>query len=813
MSNFPFRLDTGFLSARYSRSQRMLIFALAAVASLLLAYLEYRLPALFLAPIATLVVVVTQAVGGFVVGVATAGATAFVFGAAEELARRGKVDGHVVGDVVPLLIAYLLVAILLEFIRRQSAALNENRTRLQSYELTQTRAELAEADARYRAVGESIPFGIWHCDADGHVTYMSDSFLGLVGMTIVETAKGGWMERVLPEDSQRIAEAWRNRADWGEIWEDEYRIVGADNQMYTILCRGRRIEDEKGNLAGWTGINLDISERARSREQLSFLAEAGRILSLSLDPSTTLERIAHLAVPRLADWCGVDVLQDDGEIRSLAVLHSDASKTDIARELRAYPQNADETRGLRKVLRTGESELYEDIPDELLVQAAIDDRQLWLLRELGMKSVTIVPLIARDRILGAISFVTAESGRRYGKDDLAFMELLARRAALAYDNARMYAREQRVADTLQRASLPTSLPQLPGVRLRATYLPGASESEIGGDWYDAFQLPDGKLAISIGDVAGKGLRAAVSMAAARQALRAAALEGSPPHEVLERVNKLLLHEATGMVTATFGCLDPVTLKFVFANAGHPPPLLTYPGESVHKLVARGLPLGLFADNHYTEESTQLRAGALLTFYTDGLIEYERNIINGESILADAVQAEGNAETPDPALAILRRVIFGVPNDDVAVLTVSVSAHPLEEVNVTTDATPASARVIRQALRRLALSVGLSDSRLFDLLVASGEAISNAIEHAYGIKDGTVCVHAHRDGDKIVVEIQDRGIWRPAQDSGRGRGLKLMRSLMDEVTIETNEKGTLVRLTMPLTEYVNDRSSNVSVSRV
>ncbi|HLW37918.1 MAG TPA: PAS domain-containing protein, partial [Candidatus Eremiobacteraceae bacterium] len=392
MPSFPFQVDAGFLGGSLSRSQRLLSIGLMAIAGLILAYFEYRLHNVLLAPLATLFVVGIQAVGGFYAGLATAGVMALIFAAAEEASLKGRLDSHLVADMLPLLVVYVLVAILLEFIRRQSQALNENRLRLQDFELTQTRGELAAADARYRAVGESIPFGIWHCDADGHVTYMSDSFLQLVGMTLDETAHGGWLRRVVPEDASRIQHAWRDRANWGELWEDEYHIIGADNQMYTILCRGRHIRDERGNVVGWTGINLDITERARAREQLSFLAEAGRVLSLSLDPSTTLERIASLAVPRIADWCAVDVVGEDGEVKSIAVLHADTSKTDIARELRAYPQQGDDSRGLRRVLRTGKPELYDNIPDEMLVQAARDERQLWLLRELGMRSAIIVPL-------------------------------------------------------------------------------------------------------------------------------------------------------------------------------------------------------------------------------------------------------------------------------------------------------------------------------------------------------------------------------------------------------------------------------------
>ncbi|MDQ6781571.1 MAG: SpoIIE family protein phosphatase [Candidatus Eremiobacteraeota bacterium] len=812
MSNFPFRIDTGFLSASFSRSQRVLIVAGTAIAALLLAYVDYRMPHIFLAPLATLGVLVIQAVAGLSGGVAAAISLAVLFTVAERLAVGLPLNGAGIIAVLPALVTYLLVALLLEFIRRQSATLSESELKLQSFELMQTKSELAEAESRYQAVGEALPFGIWHCGPDGHLTHMSDSFLKLVGMTLEQTVKGGWFARVVPEDADRIRAAWQGREAWGEVWEDEYRIIGADSKMYTLLCRGRRIVDDKGQLLGWTGINLDITERARAREQLSFLAEAGRVLSLSLDPATTLERIARLAVPRIADWCGVDILQEDGEIRSLAVLHADASKTDIARELRAYPQDDDETRGLRKVLKTGQSELYEEIPYELLVLAARDERQLYLLRQLGMKSVMIVPLIARDRILGAISFITAESGRRYGKDDLAFTEILSRRAALAYDNARMYAREQRVADTLQRASLPTSLPQLPGIRLRATYMPGASESEIGGDWYDAFQLPDGKLAVSIGDVAGKGLRAAVSMASARQAMRAAALEGEPPAGVLDRTNRLLLHENTGMVTAMFGILDPVSLTFDFSSAGHPPAMHGRPDQPLEKVASKGLPLGLFVDTRYVQQQVTLQQGSLLAFYTDGLVEFDRDVVSGEKLLAEAVQAEANGETPDPAVAIVRRLIFGVPKDDIAVLTVAISAQPLEAVDVTVEARPASARVLRQSLRRLALSIGLDESRTFDLLVAAGEAISNAIEHAYGIKDGSVRVRAAKEHDQLIVEVGDQGSWRPPQNNGRGRGLKLMRTLMQKVDIKSNEHGTTVRLAMPLSEYAYDRPGDVPASR-
>jgi anti-sigma regulatory factor (Ser/Thr protein kinase) len=504
-------------------------------------------------------------------------------------------------------------------------------------------------------------------------------------------------------------------------------------------------------------------------------------------------------------------LQDNGELQSVAVMHADPTKAELLREIRGYPQNPDRSRGVWNVIRTGESELYEVIDDQMLQGAAQDERHLALLRKAGMTSGTIVPLQARGTVLGVMTLVQAESGRTFTQDDVRFAEILAARAALAYDNARSYAKEQRVADTFQRASLPTTLPQLPGIRLHATYLPGGSESEVGGDWYDAFHLPNGQLAITIGDVAGKGLRAAVAMASTRPALRGCALEGLSPAHVLERVNQQLTYEGSGMVTALCGIFDPVKLEFTFATAGHPSPLIGQSGGRVERLAAKGLPLGLFSDSTYQETTVSLEPGSLLVCYTDGLIEFDHDIVEGEKILSEAVAGEMSVQTPDPSAAIVRRVILGAPQDDVAVLTLSISGRPLDHVNLSTNSAPSNARVIRQALRRFALSIGLDEGQTIDFLTASGEAISNVIEHAYGIDLGPLYVQAYRENNELVVRVSDHGEWRGRQRHGSGRGLPLMRALMQKVDVERGEKGTTVQLRMSLTEPSGDRSGTVSAT--
>src|SRR5215212_4329688 len=182
----------------------------------------------------------------------------------------------------------------------------------------------------------------------------------------------------------------------------------------------------------------DVTERKKNEEMQRFLAEAGASLSSSLDYRTTLAKMARLAVPYLADWCVVDILEEDGSLDQLTMTHQDPEKVALARELEErYPPDTDAPRGVAQVLRTGKSELISEISEPLMEEAARDVEHREILRRLGLKSYMIVPLIARGRTLGAISLVSAESGRRYGQAQLELAEELARRAALAVDNARL----------------------------------------------------------------------------------------------------------------------------------------------------------------------------------------------------------------------------------------------------------------------------------------------------------------------------------------------------------------------------------------
>jgi|GEM_PF-1655734 len=534
-----------------------------------------------------------------------------------------------------------------------------------------------------------------------------------------------------------------------------------------------------------------------ARRQLVFLAEAGELLASSLDHRTTVASIARLAVPTVADLCTVDMLDENGVVRTLVVAHRDPAKAEMARRL--VEQHPAEARGgVESVIRTGHSALYAAIPDEMPAAGVRDAGHFRILRDLGVTSAMIAPLRTRGRTLGAITFALTESSRRYGPADLSLAEDLARRAALAMDNARAYERERHVAETLQRAFLPAGMPELPGVGLHAVYLPGAHESDVGGDWYDVFQVPDGRVALSIGDIAGRGLQAAVAMGQVRQAIRAAALENHAPALVLARASRLLELSlgSSGMATAVFGILDLGAMTFSYSIAGNPAPVLATADGRAELLASGGLPLGIDGPDPRREWTVTLPAGSLLVLYTDGLVEYDHDVIRGEAALVGAVKAEAVTRSTNPARAIQERILDGrVLRDDVAVLTVSLSPVPLDRFELTLPAEPSALIAIRQALRRLGHAVGLNEERLFALQVAVGEAVNNVIEHAYGAAGGAVRLHVRREGHAVTVDVEDHGRWRPerSQPGGRGRGIGLMQALVDSAEIQTTSSGTVARL--------------------
>ncbi|HLW48481.1 MAG TPA: anti-sigma factor antagonist [bacterium] len=415
-----------------------------------------------------------------------------------------------------------------------------------------------------------------------------------------------------------------------------------------------------------------------------------------------------------------------------------------------------------------------------------------------------VPLMLHGRAIGGLYMNFVEE-RQFGADELDFMLTIGRQCAQAVERARLYAREHQVATTLQRALLPADVPQIPGHYVDAAYVAATRASDVGGDWYDVFRLPDGHLCVAIGDVVGHGLQAAVIMGQVRQAIRTAALEGHEPAKVLALANHVLaLNRQEGMTTAIVGTYDPLSLTFTYAAAGHPAPILA-DGNEVVTLTSGGLPLGFSGGGALPTRSVQLSPGALLVLYTDGLIEFRRDAAAGHAALIEAIRQQQTSPETEPAHRILDHILSGAqPRDDVAILTLAVAAGPMDRLDVVLPAEPSSLRLVRYALAQLSAGVGLDERRAFDLNVAVGEAVNNVVEHAYGASSGTIRLRASREDSTLRVEIEDAGRWRPDRPNNPGgRGFNLMRALTDRVQVATGESGTVVRLTLRFDPVVPD----------
>ncbi len=408
------------------------------------------------------------------------------------------------------------------------------------------------------------------------------------------------------------------------------------------------------------------AERAR---QLRFLADASAELGSSLDYRSTLAKVAALVVPDLADWCSVDVLED-GVLTTLAVEHTDPEKVAWAWDLRRqYPADPDAPRGAANVARTGVSELQEEITDEMLVARARDEEHLRLLRGLHLRSSIVVPLTTHIRTLGVITMIRAETDQRYGPADLAIAEDLGRRAGTAIDNALLHSQTRDVALQFQRAALPANLDAIAGWLIAAHYEPGG-HAEVGGDFYDAVPLPDGKLAVCIGDVMGHGLDAAAAMAHLRASVRAFISVDPAPSRVLTHLEHMFaLLSVRRLVTVVYAVIDPHCGQLELVNAGHYPPVLVPAQGPPHFAeTPPRRPLGAASDTD-ASSTFAMAAGDTLLLFTDGLVERRDEVIDvGLQRAHDNVELLRDADLRGALDKLVARV-RGDGHDDVTAVAV------------------------------------------------------------------------------------------------------------------------------------------------
>jgi serine phosphatase RsbU (regulator of sigma subunit)/anti-sigma regulatory factor (Ser/Thr protein kinase) len=391
--------------------------------------------------------------------------------------------------------------------------------------------------------------------------------------------------------------------------------------------------------------------------------------------------------------------------------------------------------------------------------------------------------------------------RKFTAEDTVVLQLAGDRAARAIERAQLYQQEHETAVTLQRSLLPDRLPDVAGLELAARYLPGAAGAEVGGDWYDVIPLADGRVGIAMGDVVGRGIPAASLMGQLRNGLRAYAIEGHAPAGVIERLDRLVQSLNPGrMATLLYLVLEADGRSASFANAGHLPPLLVSPGRAPELIEGvRGVPLGVLPYATFEEGSVSLEPSSTLVVYTDGLVE--QRSVSLETRLDDLQRVASTPfEGPDE---LCQRLLDGLlPDgagvDDVALLAMTTAPASSDRLAMTLPAEPEALVTARRALRNWLAEWGADPEALYDITLATGEACTNAIEHAYAPGDASFDIEATFREDSVRVVVRDYGQWRPPRGQDRGRGLRLMETLMDEVTVRSDPTGTTVELLRRLT---------------
>jgi PAS domain S-box-containing protein len=484
---------------------------------------------------------------------------------------------------------------------------------------------IEELRARWAPILDRLNEGVTIQTVEGRVLYANQAMadqLGLRAEDLVNAEAGALVGHfdVRDEHGRPVAgERMPGRVILRDGVEEASLLVRntirESGEQRWFLMKARRLHGHAEQLALNVVENLTAIKRAELGQRL--LGDSGRVLASSLDYERTLQEVARLAVPELADWCGVDMPGPHGEIRSVAIAHADPEKVRVAQELRdRHPVDPAGAVGLAAVIRGGPSWLAPWIAEEELVAHATDARHLELLRAVGFRSLMVVPIAAHGVTLGALTFVSSESARRFDEDDLALAEELGRRAGTAVANARAYTERAQIAGTLQASLRPPPLPEIAGWEVACLYEPAGEANEAGGDFFEVFEVAGGWMAV-IGDVEGKGAAAASVTALARHTVHAVAqLTGDAPTAVRQLDRRLRSESALCSVALVQLRGDSAYVT----SAGHPPVARVTAAGVEEVTVAGPLPGALPGPGDWPSRRVVLQAGDALVLYTDGVTD-------------------------------------------------------------------------------------------------------------------------------------------------------------------------------------------------
>ena len=660
--------------------------------------------------------------------------------------------------------------------------------------LAEKTAELRESEVRFRTAFEGAPIGMGLSTVDGRWVEVNASLCELVGLSHEELLARQPIEIAHPEDRQReLEEVARLVRERHGSHQAEVRFTRSDGELRHALVNVSLAVDAHERPVHLIWQVLDMTDRRRAAIESAARAQAETVAeALSKLQQVTEAALEHLAMR--------DMLQ------LLVERVREAFRADLARILLRDPDEPAQlvvgaASGFRTLVADDRIELTEAL-DQVVNGArpiTLADLSEGLDRALAPgqpRSVMAAPVPVAGEVAGAIE-LSLRSTRRWTADEESLLILMADRVGLAIANARAYERELGTVEMLQRSLLPETLPELESVLVAARYLPGGAE--VGGDWYDAVQLGDGRLGVAMGDVVGHGLGAAALMGQLRHATRAYALEGHPPGAVLDRLDRLMRTLDGGqMATLLYLVVEPDRSSVRLASAGHVPPLLVgRDGRAAFLDAAPDPPLGVFATSSHSELEVPLEPGATLILYTDGLVE-QRGASIDEGLEALRTAAADPGEDPEALCDRLMAAMLDVhaPDDDIALLALRALPVPPGPFRIELRADPDQLASMRRRLGRWLTARGAVREELDELQIACHEACSNSIEHGCDFGPGTVTVEADLDEAGVLVEVRDTGTWVERPNGPlphRGHGLPLMKALVDSVEISRSEEGTSVRL--------------------
>jgi PAS domain S-box-containing protein len=697
--------------------------------------------------------------------------------------------------------------------------------------LRQIETDLAASQAVF---GQS-PMGFVLFDAKLQLIRVNERFAKVFGRPADEHRGRGPHDFLSRVEADRLSAALRQVLETGEPVLDMPLVGTVPGE------RGRRrwsmslyrLHSASGRAIGVAGLAMDVTGRQRAereaahvRRNLALLNEAGSRIGTSLDLETTARELLDVAVPHFCDLASVDLYQallsgaedlggtsdGSGELRRVAFASSvsdapvamagdddDVSSDGVPVSVGAVHRYRFSSASAR-ALRTAQPQVLDGDGGQDLGGALV-------------QSTLIVPMVARDTVLGLVQFSRAKGSEPFTERDRMLAEELAGRAAIFIDNARLYRREHERALILQRSLLPPDDPEAAGLDIACRYLPGSMETEVGGDWFDVIELPGHRTALVVGDVMGRGLRAAVAMGELRTAVRTLAMLDLEPGEVLSaldevvrglgaptpgRTNRAAAKERGDsdlaevyLATCIYVVYDAVTRRCTIANAGHLPPVVVEPGESSMLLeLPRGVPLGVGGEP-FEESEVEVPEGALLALYTDGLVE-SRNLSLDDGLDAFRRSLDG-PERPleDICDHVLATLDTAHGEDDIALLMARIRGLPSEQVgDWSLKPQPTSVARARELAREQLLAWDLGDLvDTTELLVS--ELVTNALRHGYG--DIRLRLLLDRT---LVCEVWDSALVQPRRRRARdtdegGRGLQLVTMLSESWGSRRTHRGKTV----------------------